>query len=155
MKKSFFVLGSILSLAPLQSFALTNSGTPSAPSATLNTSSNLSDVVTFILGYFDKAILLILGLCVVLFVWGVYQYFFVKNESGDGKKGEAGMFVMYGVIGFFIILSFWGLVSILKNTFGFDYGIPSASNIRNNIQLNGGSNSTFPGNVNTGGSRSN
>lgn len=83
----------------------------SSMSCTANT---LCSLIDSIIGYLNQILFLLIGLAVVVFVWYVFKYFIQPNED----RKQAGMYVMYSVIGFFVILSMWGLVNILQNTFG-------------------------------------
>ena len=64
---------------------------------------------------------LIFAIALVAFLWGVFQYFF----SGAEKKEEAKDFLLYGIIGLFIMVSVWGLVRILTGTFLLENAQPS------------------------------
>jgi len=83
-----------------------------------STSISLCTVINKIIGYLNQALFLLIGLSVIVFVYNVFKYFIKPNEKHD----EAGQYVMYSVIGFFVILSMWGLVNILQNTFGLGNG---------------------------------
>ena len=74
----------------------------------------LCTLIQRIVGYLNQILVLLIGLAVVVFVYYVFKYFIQPNEN----RKEAGSYVMYSVIGFFVILSFWGLVNIVQNTFG-------------------------------------
>ena len=50
------------------------------------------------------------------FIWGVVSYIMAGAE---GKK-EAKDIIVYGVIGLFAIVSVWGLVRLIQNTFDID-----------------------------------
>ncbi len=76
----------------------------------------LADIMVMITGYFQNFLILIISFAIVTFVWNVYRYFFTSDVGGDKKK-EAALYVMYSVIGFFVIFSMWGLVAVVKNTF--------------------------------------
>ena len=65
-------------------------------------------------------IYLVIGLAIITFIWNVYLYFFTEKD-----RTEAGMYVLYSVIGFFVILSFWGLVAILRNSLKLNDRAPS------------------------------
>ncbi len=80
------------------------------------TSRNLDYEIGIIISYLNRVLELIMALSIVLFVWYVVKYFI--NSGAPDKRKEAGQYVMYALIGFFVILSFWGLVNILQNTFG-------------------------------------
>lgn len=76
----------------------------------------LRDVAILIVGYLNIAIYLIMALAVLLFVWNVFKYFFLPDKD----KVEAGKYVLYSVIGFAVILTFWGLVQLVINTTGLN-----------------------------------
>jgi hypothetical protein len=88
------------------------------------TTYNLACLVSKFIQYLEVAIMLIISLAVVSFIWNVYRYFF-SSDTGAEKKKEAGLYVMYSVLGFFIILSFWGLVAVLANTLNLPNAQPS------------------------------
>jgi prepilin signal peptidase PulO-like enzyme (type II secretory pathway) len=79
----------------------------------------LKCLVGKITDYIQVGIYLIIALAVITFIWNVYLYFFT-----DKDKKEAGMYVLYSVIGFFVILSLWGLVAILRNSLALPTNVP-------------------------------
>mgnify|MGYP001579730791 CR=1 FL=1 len=89
-----------------------------SPTPVFAVGKTLSDLITdTIIPYLMTGIYLIIALAVVTFVWNVYRYFFTEKE-----KKEAGMYVLYSTLGFFVILSFWGLVAILSNSLNLPDG---------------------------------
>ncbi len=82
------------------------------PIVTFAETKTLRDLVSLVVQYLTIGIYLIISLAVVTFVWNIYKYFFMP----EADRKEAGKYVMYSLIGFFIILSFWGLVYILSNS---------------------------------------
>lgn len=86
--------------------------------AQADTNLNLSTLIEGVIGYLNLFLVLIMAFAVFMFIFYVIKYFIV-DASSDNKK-EASLYVMYSVIGFFIIFSFWGLVNILQNTFNLD-----------------------------------
>ena len=91
----------------------------------------LKDLALLVTQYLDIALALIIGLAVVTFVWNVYIYFFTEKD-----KTEAAKYVMYSIIGFFVILSFWGMVAILTNSIELDNQRPST--VPGNFNFNNG-----------------
>ena len=72
--------------------------------------------------YLQIGINLIIAFAVITFIWNVYRYFF----TGDPKdKKDAGAYVLYSTIGFFVILSLWGLVALLRNSLKLNNEKPS------------------------------
>jgi hypothetical protein len=94
------------------------------------TNMKLSDLIGKIVGYLNLALELMMGLAVIYFVWNVVHYFI---QPGSTKKAEASQYVMWSLIGFFIILSLWGLVNILISTFDLGTGSPSSWTGINNL----------------------
>jgi hypothetical protein len=78
------------------------------------TDKKLSDIITLVVDYITQGLFLIMAVAVLIFIIQVIRYFVLPNEN----RKEAGMYVMYSVIGFFVIFSLWGLVSIVSATFG-------------------------------------
>lgn len=57
---------------------------------------------------------ILITLAVVYFIWGVIQYTVSQDE--EAKKGARGK-IIQGLIGLFVIIAFWGIITILENTF--------------------------------------
>ena len=57
----------------------------------------------------------LVALGVVYFVWGVVQYVIKDDEEAKKKEKDR---IIYGIIGLTVIVSLWGLVNIVVNTFG-------------------------------------
>lgn len=58
---------------------------------------------------------LLITLATAYFLWGVLSY---MMAAGDEKKlTEARYYILYGLIGLFVIVSMWGLVKLAVNTF--------------------------------------
>ena len=66
-------------------------------------------------GILDALIPFIIGLSVFVIVWGIFRY--ITEASNEEKRAEAKRFVVWGIIGVFFMLSIWGFVAILVNTF--------------------------------------
>lgn len=64
----------------------------------------------------------IIALALAAFLYGLVSY--IINSNSDEKRKESISYIVYGLIGLFVMVSFWGLVYVISNTFGFDTGIP-------------------------------
>jgi hypothetical protein len=84
---------------------------------------NLTDLVKLTEGFIRTFIYMIILFGVLFFVWNVFKYF-IKSDDVSEKK-EAGQYVMWSVIGFFVIFSLWGLVNIVRKTFNLDDTAPT------------------------------
>ena len=65
----------------------------------------------------NSIIPLMIALAGVYVVWGVVSYIIADEEEAK-KKGRSK--IVYGIIGLAIIISLWGLVNIVVNTFSLD-----------------------------------
>ena len=79
---------------------------------------DLNYLITLIADYLNKILLLLMGFAVLMFVWNVIKYFI---RSGESDRKEGAQYVMWSVVGFFVILTFWGIVNILIGTFDIGY----------------------------------
>ena len=72
-----------------------------------------------ILGFINQVLLpVILGIAFLMFVWGVFKFFILGGSDEEAQqKGKSLM--LYAVAGFVLILSFYGIVSVLTNGLGF------------------------------------
>lgn len=58
---------------------------------------------------------LILTLALLVFVWGVFKYFFLEADNNESlKKGRT--FTVLGILGLVLVFSLWGVVNILLST---------------------------------------
>jgi hypothetical protein len=55
----------------------------------------------------------------IVFLYGVARtYIFSHGEPGEVEEGHK--IILWGLIGFFVILSVWGLVNVVATTFGLN-----------------------------------
>ena len=76
----------------------------------------------FIGGILQPLVPLLIGLGVVVFIYGVLILMF--SEGGE-KKEEGKQYMLWGIIGIFVMVSVWGLVSILSGSFNLDNTPPT------------------------------
>jgi hypothetical protein len=111
------VFGSVAAaLSPFMVFAQTVSGTSSC--ASLGTSTTIETIICRIAVLINTIIPILIALGVVYFIWGVVQFVLAKDEEA---KGRGRSLMINGLIGLLVIVSIWGLVNILRNSFGI-YG---------------------------------
>lgn len=71
-----------------------------------------------VLGVFGRLlnfiIPILITLAVVYFIWGVIQYLISGEEE---KKKKAKGVIISGLIGLFLIVSFWGILKLVTDTF--------------------------------------
>lgn len=97
------------------------------PASVLAAQVTLKSLMSLAADYLNTALELLMGFAVVMFVWYIVQYFI---RSADKDRGEAGQYLLWSLIGFFIILSFWGLVNVIASTFQLNTSAPSVNSIK-------------------------
>ncbi len=86
---------------------------PLVSSAALGQVSTIDTAFNFIFTLLNNYIMpLIIALAGLYFVWGLLQYV----AGGDKGKDEAKGVILWGIIILVVMLSFWGLVNIVKDS---------------------------------------
>ena len=80
---------------------------------------NVFSILGTISNIFKVLIPILITLATVWFIWGVIEYVVGGDEEAK-KKGKDKM--IYGIIGLVVIVSVWGIVALLTNTFGVQTG---------------------------------
>lgn len=71
----------------------------------------------------DVLVPLVFAIAFIVFIWGVFSYFIAGKQ--DEKAQERGRNLMlYGLIGFFVMVSVWGIVNLLVGTFELNTQLP-------------------------------
>lgn len=112
MKKRL-LFSSLLAFSPMLAFAATN---------------NLTDVMHFLSTVVQWAVPFLIAVAILYFIWQVIKYTIASDEE---KKKEAKSAIIWAVVGIFVIVSIWGLVGILQNTFAGTGTGPTAPLIPN------------------------
>ena len=73
----------------------------------------------------NPAILIVFALGFLLFVYGLVEFLWKLNEGGDNEEGKKHM--LWGIVGMLIMVSVFGILELLNNTFGLDFRNPDVS----------------------------
>jgi len=96
--------------------------TPMAALAQL-TNKTVGGVLDFLTSLIQKSVFpLLIAIAMIVFIWGVINY--ITSAGDSAKRTEAIQYMIWGIVGLFVIVAFWGLLTILANTFGITIGIP-------------------------------
>ncbi len=77
-------------------------------------------------GIIRALIPIVIGLGVLIFLWGVLQYVLRSDDAG---KAQGRTFMLWGIIALFVMVSVWGLVNILRSSLQLDNATPTAPDI--------------------------
>ena len=70
----------------------------------------------------NPLILLVFAIALVVFFWGIVK--FISSETVDSGRDEGKRKIFWGLFGMFIMISAYGLIHLILNTFG----IPNSGN---------------------------
>lgn len=84
---------------------------------------NLTDILGIFRDLINTILPIIIALALLYFFWGLAQ--FVLAAGDETKQGEAKSIMIWGIIALFVMISVWGLVNVLVDTFGLDTVAPT------------------------------
>lgn len=86
---------------------------------------NISGAGQFIIDTINHVLVPVLfALAFIVFIWGAFSSFILgANDEGAKEKGKNLM--IYGLIGFVVMISVWGLVFIITNSLGLSNSGPT------------------------------
>lgn len=70
------------------------------------------DLVCLFISIINMLIPVLIGLAVLGFFWGVFQYGFTVEKMEEGRK-----IMVWGILAIFIMVSIWGILRMLALTF--------------------------------------
>ncbi|MEK7514587.1 MAG: pilin [Patescibacteria group bacterium] len=93
-----------------------------APSIAFAQPQTFSQVVDTILNIGNLAMPFLVALALFIFISGLVKFLSRGGSEESVKEGKKLM--LWGIIALFMMLSVWGIVRILLQSFGFPLGIP-------------------------------
>ena len=99
---------------------------------------NISDVGSFIINTINNILVPVLfAVAFIVFLWGAFETF-ILGASSEETKEKGKNLMLWGLIGFFVMVSVWGLVNILTGTisFGNNSG-PTGGTPKAGVQIGG------------------
>ncbi|MDB5264741.1 MAG: seg [Parcubacteria group bacterium] len=97
--------------------------------ASAQTVTSVQSLAAFVINLINTvAVPLVFALAFIVFIWGVFLYF-IAGASDEEKQGKGKSLMLYGLIGFFVMASVWGLVNILTGTVKLDNNSPRGSEL--------------------------
>jgi Type IV secretion system pilin len=89
------------------------------PLVSLAAINNVSDVGSFIINTINNVLVPVLfAVAFIVFLWGAFNVFILGANNEEVKTSGKNL-MLWGLIGFFVMVSVWGLVNILTGTIQF------------------------------------
>lgn len=77
---------------------------------------DLAGVINVIGSLVTQLTPLVVALALLFFFWGLAMFILAAGDKDKKDKGKAVM--VWGVIALFIMVSVWGIISVVRETFG-------------------------------------
>lgn len=107
MKKIGYILSAWILAMPMLASAQLTTGSAGVIGDLID---GLTDVVNFLIPF-------LMALAFLAFIWGMFQ-FFIAGASDPDKKEKGKQVMIWGVLGFVMIIILWGLVNFLADATG-------------------------------------
>lgn len=85
--------------------------------------SDVNSALEFIRTLINAVIPILIGIAVLWFIWGVIS-FVAAGDSEESRKAARNR-IIWGIVFIFVVVSVWGLVNILIETFGLTNEVPT------------------------------
>jgi hypothetical protein len=109
MKKRLAYIGTAFAL-PLLTFAQAITSAQSLGQFVINFINTVAVPVLFAIAF-------------IVFLFGVFQYFILGRGNEEAAQ-QGRSLMLWGLIGFFLMIAVWGLVNILVGTFNLNTAVP-------------------------------
>jgi len=83
----------------------------------------------------DTLVPFIFAIAFIVFIWGVFQYF-IQGGADEGKRDEGKQHMLWGIIGFVLMVSVWGIVNLIAGGLGLNSGANETLKDLHTVQLN-------------------
>ncbi len=91
---------------------------PGVASADTSTLKGIIDSFAEIIG--TSVIALLSGAALATFMWGLIRL--ISAQGDQNKREEAKRWLVWGIIGMFVLVGLWGIVGFISSTFGIGLG---------------------------------
>jgi fumarate reductase subunit D len=76
---------------------------------------DLQGIVTTLKNLANSIVPLFMVVAVAVFLWGIIRY--ITSAGDEEKQKSARNYIIYGLIGIFVMIAFWGIIQLVANTF--------------------------------------
>jgi hypothetical protein len=76
---------------------------------------NLRELIVLIIEIINDLIVIVAALALLYFFWGLAQ--FILNAGSEEGRTKGKNVMIWGIIALFVMVSVWGIIAVLNNTF--------------------------------------
>lgn len=89
--------------------------------AAAGTPTNLTEIIKMFTDLGLAVIPLLGAIAFLVFVWGVAR--FIKSAGNEKEIKDSKNLLIWGIVGLFVLVTIWGIISFLRGEFGFSGGL--------------------------------
>jgi hypothetical protein len=78
----------------------------------------ITGIIQSIQNIINLLVPLVFAVAFIVFIFGVFRYF-ILGGANEEKRASGRQLIMWGLIGFVVMLSVWGLVNVITGTLNF------------------------------------
>lgn len=81
----------------------------------------LSGVIDMFVDIGQRIIPLLGAVAFLLFIYGVAR--FIRSSGSEKELKDSKNIIIWGIVGLFVLMSVWGIISFMKSELGFGSGV--------------------------------
>ncbi len=79
----------------------------------------IEGVLCQFLNILDILVLIIIGLALIFFLWGLAKFILNAGDEEERRKGKS--LLIWGLIALFVMVSVWGIINFFQSSFFYPY----------------------------------
>jgi hypothetical protein len=79
---------------------------------------SISEIFKYFVYIISLIVPLLISLAIVAFMWGIVK--FIAHADDEKAIVEGKQFMVWGLVGIFVLISFWGIVGYLQESLGLN-----------------------------------
>ena len=84
-------------------------------------------LLQYLMALMNTIVPFLVSLAVFVIIYGIFTY--IRHAGEEEKRSEARMFILWGVLAVFAMLSIWGLISVLVNSLPLKRSAPQIQSV--------------------------
>ncbi len=81
----------------------------------------LSGLIDMFVNILQRIIPLLGAVAFLLFIYGVAR--FIRSSGSEKELKDSKNIIIWGIVGLFVLMSVWGIISFMKSELGFGSGV--------------------------------
>lgn len=79
---------------------------------------DIVNMIDAVADFFGKLVPVFISIAVVVFMWGIVKFIAHADDTKAVEEGK--MYMIWGLVGLFVIVTLWSIVGYFQNTLGLN-----------------------------------